>query len=107
MSFVDTIFPKKPFIDMPTKFKIDLYKFSFTSTEEKYKSGEIWKKSLVREYLVPVEKAQIQKIFENYSLPRIDETRNIWISPFQLLNIVDAVIVIIFIYVAKNLIFNR
>ena len=103
-SISNKIFPKEQFNDNPIKIKIDLYKFTFSLPHEK--SREIWTKSLLKEYFVAVEKAQLQKIFENYSLPRIDENRRIEFSPFQQLNILEYVIVIIIIYVAKNLFIN-
>jgi hypothetical protein len=103
VSLIDSWFPKVPFTGRPSKLKIDLYKYYFSTREDFQKNKQYWKKTLVKEYFVPVGKPQIQKVFENYSLPRIDEYRDILISPFQLINIVDLVIIILFIYVVKNI----
>ena len=107
VSLIDKFFSKEKFNDSPTKVKIDLYKFQFTSQAEKLKSGQYWKKSLVKEYLVPLGSDQLQKVFKNYSLPNISEKRKIWISIFQLVNVVDIVMIILFIYFSMNLIYKR
>jgi hypothetical protein len=79
----------------------------FTSLEEREKNGQFWRKSFVKEFFMPVSKQQLQKVFDNYSLPRIDSPRNIVISPFQLLNIVDIVITVLFLYVSRNILFKK
>ncbi len=107
MSLVDNFLPKKYFTGSPLKLKIDLYKYTFTSLEEREKNGQFWRKTFVKEFFMPVSKQQLQKVFDNYSLPRIDTPRDIIISPFQLLNIVDIVITVLFLYVTKNILFNK
>ena len=108
MSLIDKIFPKVEFEqNYPMKIKIERYKFTFTSIEERNKTNKVWKKVFVKEFFAAAEKAQIQKVFENYSLPKIDEYRDISISPFQLINIVDIVLIIIFIYITNNMFFRK
>ena len=107
VSLINKLFPKNFFTGNPLKIKIDLYKYMFTSIEERDKNGQFWRKTFLKEFFKPVTKHQLQKVFENYSLPRIDNYRNVLISPFQLINIMDIVITIIFLYVTKNIFFRR
>ena len=50
-----------------------------------------------QEYLLPIEKYSLMPIFEKLNLPKIDNKREKHINSFQLIPIIDLVIIIILI----------
>ena len=51
----------------------------------------------IREFLGNIEKYALSSIFKMYGLPQIDESRDIYLSPFQFIPIVDLLIIFVLI----------
>lgn len=79
----------------PKKVKIDLYNYFFnTKSEEVLRERKIWTKKYVKDYLAPIEKSALNGVFQMYDLPQINDKRKVFVSTFQLLPIVDIVILL-------------
>jgi hypothetical protein len=57
----------------------------------------MFKRKRYQEFLLPIEKYSLQPIFQKLNLPKIDFNREKHINSFQLIPIVDIVIIIILI----------
>ena len=56
----------------------------------------------IRDFLPSIEKIALEGIFEMYGIPKIDEKRKILISTFQMIPIVDTVIIFAIIFYFKK-----
>ena len=74
------------------KIRIDVFHYSFIKD-----NMALFKRKRYQEYLLPIEKYSLMPIFEKLNLPKIDNKREKHINSFQLIPIIDLVIIIILI----------
>ena len=79
------------------KIKIDVFHYTFIKD-----NNALFRRKRYQEYLLPIEKYSLIPIFNKLNLPQIDNKREKHINSFQLIPIVDLVIIFILI---KYLIF--
>lgn len=77
---------------VPQKIKIELYNYYFNTNKKEFLKGKVWTKKFIKEFLPPIDKNTLQGIFKMYDLPKIDEKRKIEISTFQMIPIIDIII---------------
>ena len=74
------------------KIKVDVFHYMFIKDNK-----AMFKRKRYQEFLLPIEKYSLQPIFQKLNLPKIDFNREKHINSFQLIPIVDIVIIIILI----------
>lgn len=79
----------------PKKIKIETYLYTFVSKSDK--SDKVVKRKHLYEFLSNIEKYALSQIFKTYQLPKIDEYREVFINPFQLIPIVDILLIILLV----------
>lgn len=89
----------KPIMDItPRKVKIDLFNYKFKEISKYSQNKKImFIRKRIREFLGNIEKYALSSIFKMYGLPQIDESRDIYLSPFQFIPIVDLLIIFVLI----------
>jgi hypothetical protein len=93
---------KPEFKEKPVMIKIEKYKYHFTNAGEYKKTGKIWRKTFVKDFLPYIDKSILTNIFKTYSLPEIDEKRYKHISQFQNIPVVDIVcLFLLFKFITK------
>jgi hypothetical protein len=91
-------FEKKSEIRKTIKaIKVEQYVYSFAVPSELQRTKRLWTKKYVKDFLPPINKDALSQIFEMYGIPKINEKRKIYISPFQNIPVIDIVILLQFI----------
>ena len=89
--------PSKEFIFNPEKVKITLWNYTFTTLQDFEITRDFWNKKYIKDFLKEVNSETLSGIFDQYSLPKIDLKRIKRINPFQLLPVIDFVIIAIIV----------
>ena len=92
-------FYKEEFDYNPKKIKIDVFKYNYLRKPTKL---SLFKRKRHQEFLGSVEKSGLNRVFEKFNLPRIDENRKKHINSFQLIPVIDILVILLLV---KNLFF--
>jgi hypothetical protein len=89
----------------PKKIKIDLYTYHFNTkfSDVGKGKGKFWTKKFNKNFLPAIEKNHLKEIITMYGLPSIDDTRNVIISPFQFVPVIDITALSILVFIALRL----
>jgi len=90
-------FYKEEFDYNPKKIKIDVFKYNYLRKPTKI---SLFKRKRHQEFLGSVEKSGLNRVFEKFNLPKIDENRIKHINSFQLIPVIDILVILLLI---KNL----
>lgn len=98
------IYGDKPIFEkLPLRIKIESYKYYYNNWNDYKISKKIWKKTLVKEFLPPIDRNVLSQIFNQFDLPKLDIKRYIHINKFQNLPIIDICIFVILLKLIARL----
>ena len=84
---------KYELISSINKLKIDIFKYQFLKKNKKKNIDTIFKRKRYKEYLSPIEKHTLIMVYEKLGLPKPDSNKKIKINKFQLIPIIDIIII--------------
>ena len=86
---------KKKYEVIPSinKLKIDIFKYQFLKKNKKKNIDTIFKRKRYKEYLSPIEKHTLLMVYEKLGLPKPDSNKKIKINKFQLIPVIDIIII--------------